>query len=199
MKQLYTLLICLLAVATYAQEEETLIKDIEIIGVFGGPILEVGSINGEVGLDLGGGGAILLNNIFIGGYGLGTDYPEVTIDDETYNLRLRHGGLWLGYTSNPYKLMHFYSSARLGWGKTEIRGSGPAIASDRVFVLTPEVGLEVNLTRFMRLAITGGYRLVSGVSKLPGFENGDFSSPVGGITFRFGGFANDWGDLDWDW
>ena len=182
-----------------AQEEETLLGDIEVIGAFGGPLIEVGSINGEVGADLGGGGALIINNFFLGGYGLGTDYPQITIDNQDYDLRLQHGGLWLGYTSDPSKLVHFYSSTRLGWGKTKIRGEGPAAVSDRIFVLTPEIGFEVNLTSYLRMAVTGGYRVVTGVSRLPGFDNGDFSSPVGAITFRFGGFANDWGDIDWDW
>jgi hypothetical protein len=199
MKIWYTLLFLVCSISIWAQNEETLIKNIEVIGAFGGPLIEVGSINGEFGADVGGGGALVINNFFIGGYGLGTDYPQITIDNEDYNIRFKHGGFWLGYTSDAQKLLHFYSSARLGWGKTQIRGDGPAVASDRVFVLTPEVGFEVNLTNFMRVAFTGGYRVVTGVSKLGDFANDDFSSPIGAITFRFGGFSNDWGDFDWDW
>ena len=199
MKLWYTLFICLFATAIWAQDEETLIDDIEIIGAFGGPIVEFGSINGEFGVDVGGGGALLINNFFLGGYGMGTDYPEISIDDVLYDIRFRHGGFWLGYTTNPNRLTHFYSSLRLGWGRAQLRGDGPEVASDRLFAVTPEVGFEINLTRFMRLAITGGYRAVTGVGKLPVLDNGDFSSPIGGLTFRFGGFASDWDDFDWDW
>jgi len=62
--------------------------------------------------------------------------------------------------------------------------------------LTPEAGVEVNVTNFFKLGLTGGYRWVNGINQLPGLENNDFSSPVGTITFRFGGFGDDW---DWDW
>jgi len=199
MKNFYLLFLMLVSSMLLAQEGKTLLGEVNIIGAFGGPIIEVGSINGEVGADVGGGGALMINNFFIGGYGLGTDYPEIRIGEVDYNIRFKHGGLWLGYTTNPEKLVHFYSSLRMGSGKSQIRGDGPDSGSDRVFVMTPELGFEVNLTSFMRIAITGGYRVVNGVSKIPGLDNNDFSSPIGGITFRFGGFANDIGDIDWDW
>ena len=193
------LLALLMGCSLAAQEQETLIKDLRSVGIFGGPMLEIGQINGEWGADIGGGGALMMNQFFFGGYGLGTDYPEVSIDDELYNLRLRHGGFWLGYTSDPARLVHFYGSARLGRGKAQIRGEGPAVASDRIYVVTPEVGIEVNLTRFMRLVLTGGYRVTTGVDKLPGFDNATFSSPLGALTLRFGGFVSDNDDWDWDW
>lgn len=197
MKNWFTLILLCFTLIVQAQEE-TLIRNIEVVGIFGGPLVEVGSINGEIGIDVGGGGALVLNNFFIGGYGLGTDYPRVTLDQEDYRLRFKHGGFWLGYTSDTRRLLHFYSSARLGWGQAQIRGDGPAAGTDRVFVVTPEVGFEVNVTNFMRVAFTGGYRAVTGVTNLDTFENGDFSSPIGTVTFRFGGFSNDWGDIDWD-
>lgn len=197
MKLNYTFLACFISIFSWAQTQ-TLFDDLDIIGAFGGPIVEVGRIHGEVGADVGGGGALVLNNIFIGGYGLGTSYPEITLENVDYDIRFRHGGLWLGFLGNQDKLIHFYSSARLGWGKAQIRGDGPAVASDRLFALTPELGFEVNLTSFMKMSITGGYRWVNGVNKLNVLDDDDFSSPIGMITFRFGAFSNDW-DMDWDW
>lgn len=185
--------------SAFAQKAETLVKDVKTLGVFGGPIIEFGQINGEFGADVGGGGALMINNFFFGGYGLGTDYPQIQIEEEDYRLRFKHGGFWLGYTSDPSRVVHWYGSTRLGSGKAQIRGDGPAQASDRIYVVTPEVGIEINLTKFMRLALTGGYRVTTGVSKLNGFDNNDFSSPVGALTFRFGGFASDVDDSDWDW
>jgi hypothetical protein len=197
MKKIIPGLLCLTTLSLSAQHE-TLFSDLSVVGAFGSPLIEIGSINGEVGADVGGGGALILNNFFLGGYGLGTDYPEYEIlngpDQGQYNIKFNHGGLWLGYASPVYKVAHLYSSARIGWGRGRLRQGGETIFSDRLFVLTPEIGVELNLTSFFKLALTGGYRWVNGVSRLPGLGNEDFSSPVGTITFRFGGFGDDW---DW--
>lgn len=175
-------------------QEETVFDDLRVVGAFGSPFVEIGSINGEVGADVGGGGALIFNSFFIGGYGLGTEYPEFIDAGKDYGIKFNHGGLWMGYAAKSHKIVHFYSDLRIGWGKTRLREEGETIATDRIFALTPEVGIEVNLTRFLKLGLTGGYRWVNGITKLPGLGNEDFTSPVGTITFRFGGFGDDW---DW--
>ncbi len=189
-----SLLLCLGALHVAAQEE-TLFGDLNVVGAFGAPIIEVGAINGEVGADVGGGGALMLNNMFIGGYGMGTSYPEYTTSSgDERNIRFRHGGFWLGYTPNPHRVAHLYSSLKIGWGSARLREDGEDIATDRLFALTPELGLEINLTRFVKMGISAGYRWVNGISKLDGLDNESFSSPTGLLTFRIGG----WGDTD-DW
>ncbi len=175
-------------------QQETVFGNVDVIGGFGGPFIEVGSINGQVGADVGGGGALMLDAFFLGGYGQGTSYPDAVINDIDRNIKFAHGGLWFGYVKDQYKMVHMFSSLKLGWGKVRLRSDGDPDENDRVFVLTPEIGVEVNLTDFFKLSLAGGYRVVSGVSKLQGLDNGDFSSPVGILTFRFGGFDNNWED-----
>ncbi|MBK8702768.1 MAG: hypothetical protein IPN33_03560 [Saprospiraceae bacterium] len=196
MKKIITvLLLCFSAVYLSAQEE-TLFGDLHVVGAFGAPILEVGAINGEIGADVGGGGALVLNNMFIGGYGMGTSYPEyVTAAGDERNIRFKHGGFWLGYTPKPHKVAHLYSSLKIGWGSARLREDGDNIATDRLFALTPELGIEINLTRFVKVSLSGGYRWINGISKLDGLDNESFSSPTGLLTFRIGG----WSDSDeWD-
>lgn len=203
MKKFLAIVLSLLCVQLYAQEE-TLFSDLEVIGAFGGPLIEIGSINGEVGADVGGGGALVLNDFFLGGYGMGTDYPEYSIaegpDAGDYNIKFKHGGLWFGFTQRQFKLVHFYSSVKLGWGRTQLREDRETRYTDRIFALVPEAGIELNVAPFFKIGFTGGYRWVNGIDKLPGLGNEDFSSPVGIINFRFGGFGNtgDWGDWNWD-
>lgn len=194
MKKLFVICcIGFLAIPLFSQHE-TLFKDMTVVGAFGGPLIEIGSINGEVGADIGGGGAVLFKNIFLGGYGLGTDYPQASVMDggetTTYDIKFSHGGLWLGYIQAPEKLVHFTSSVKIGWGKSRLRDDGDFRYKDQIFVMIPEIGMEVNLTHFFRLSLTGGYRWVNGINSLPGLDNGDFSSPVGMLTFRFGDFED---------
>ena len=184
-------------VAVYGQE--TLFGDVDEndLGGFGSPFIEIGSINGEVGGYVGGGGALVMRGFFLGGYGIGTTFPEIRIDEVRYDIRLKHSGIWLGYAINQDKLLHPYTSMRIGWGKAQLLRSKEADFSDRIFALTPELGLEVNAFHFLKVAFTGAYRWVNGADRLPGLESSDFSSFMGVITFRIGGFGGyDYWD-DW--
>lgn len=187
-------------------QTRTLFGELETTGVFGSPFVEVGNINGQMGSDVGGGGALVMQYLFVGGYGMGTDYPNYTIptgeNSGNYDLKFGHGGFWLGLAPGTHKLIHPYASLRLGWGKARMRQDGDDIFKDRIFVTTPELGFEINISNFFRLAFTGGYRWVNGISTLPGLDNNNFSSPVGVLTFRFGSFEDDDDDDDdlprWD-
>ena len=176
-------------------QHQTLFNNLDVTGAFGSLIIETGQINEEIGADVGGGGAIVMSPLFIGWYGMGTKYPVHTIENGefagVYDIKFKHHGLWLGLVPKSDKLIHFYGSAKIGWGKTRLRQDKKNILTDRNFVLTPEIGFEVNLTQYMKMTFTGGYRWVNGITRLPGLENDDFSSPIGTITFRFGGFVDD--------
>lgn len=183
-----------LSVSSYAQQQETLFQNAQVVGAFGGPFMEYGAILGEEGLMVGGGGALQYRRFFLGGYGIGTHYPQTVVNSERYVVNLGHGGFWLGYTIPSHKLVHFYGSTKIGWGAIRFKEDPDdkdrdAFYTDRIFAFTPEIGMEVNVTDFLRIAITGGYRLVADVDNLPGaYTNEDFSGFMGGLTFRFGAF-----------
>jgi hypothetical protein len=204
MKYPIILLSFMLSITTLLQaQHEALFDDLSSFGAFGGPILEFSSINGQLTADVGGGGALILDEFFIGGYGMGTDYPEVSFEtiidgeltDIDADIDFSHGGLWFGYVRDIEQKIHLYSSLKVGWGQAKLEHDAVDLPSDRLFVLTPEIGIELNMTNFFRVGLTGGYRAVSGISRLPELENKDFSSPTVAITFRFGAFGSSW---DWD-
>jgi len=176
-------------------QHETLFNNLDVTGAFGSLIIETGQINEEIGADVGGGGALVMSPLFVGWYGMGTKYPIHTIKEGyyagDYDIHFKHHGLWLGYVPKSDKLIHFYGSAKVGWGKTRLRQDKETILTDRNFVLTPELGFEVNLTQYLKMSFTGGYRWVNGITQLPELTNDDFSSPIGTITFRMGGFVDD--------
>ena len=154
------------------------------------PPSKVGRMKG-----VGGGGALVMSPLFIGGYGMGTSYPVHTVTTGEkpgdYDIKFGHGGLWLGVAPNSHKLINFYGSTKIGWGKARLRQDKESVFTDRVFVLTPELGVEINLTEWLKMGLTGGYRWVNGVTHLPELANEDFSSPIGILTFRIGGFEDD--------
>ena len=177
-------------------QEETLFSRGSSVGGFMGIITEVGSIDGETRTSIGGGVGLVIDNMFLGAYGIGSaDYERWLQGDDSY-IDIAHGGLWLGYNYKTYKLYHLYSSVKLGWGAVGIDTDREIFRNndiDGIFVVTPEVGIELNVAKWFRLAGTLGYRIVDGVES-DGFTNSDFSGVNLGITMRFGWFGRKRGD-----
>ena len=185
-KNLLAIVLCFLTVSMFAQRAETLLGNARARGAFGAVITEFGSFNNnDISTSHGGGGGIIIDNFFIGAYGLGSGDWN---DFEDGKLEMGHGGFWLGYTSPHYRLVHLYSSVKLGWGAIDL-DLDDFNGSDNIFVATPEVGAELNLTRWLKVAGTVGYRNVTGVKESTGTKNSDYSGMVGTLTFRIGAFG----------
>lgn len=88
---------------------QTLLGDgVEFTSGFGGFMIQLPTIDGEISSMTGGGGAVLINNRFyFGGYGLGlADDKQITVDGTDYDMDYGHGGLMLGFVIRPESLIH---------------------------------------------------------------------------------------------
>lgn len=221
-----TLVLSLSLSQTRAQEEMQYLlggtdSNVPISG-FAGVLSEFSSFDKDFGFSMGGGAAMLFNQkIFIGGYGLGlttqhlrtfTDHIDITVRTEAYYTRFGHGGFWFGYIHNPHKAIHFSVNAKLGWGAVSLSDEtyhkDPSqrwdlYMQDNVFVITPQVDVNMNLLKWLRVNVGVGYRLVTGVDKtyyyMPEgatspvekeyFDKNAFNSVTGNITLAFGWFG----------
>lgn len=189
-----------------AQSHQTLLGRSPLNGAFGAPIYEFTIKDGIQG-GVGGGGGLVFRNFFLGAYGVASlNGIEDLLEIEDLNkLDLSHGGLWLGYTPASYSVIHPYGSVRAGWGVLDLDFDAPSLEFDdldQVFVITPEAGLEINLTKWFRVAGTVGYRHITGVNdSTPGAVTDNLTGLIGGVTLRFGWFGNNhrnnW-NRDWD-
>ena len=190
-KFLFLISFNLVAVFAFAQHE-TLFGQNNVFGFFGGPMVEYNIDNDEVTTSVGGGGALILGNLFLGGYGMASaDQLDNLIENSRVDLQIAHGGFWVGAVYPSNKLMHAFTSVKMGWGGLDLEIDEDNFRSnDAIFVTTPELGVELNLLKFFRIAGTAGYRFVSGVNNTANLGNNDFSNFVATITFRFGAFGN---------
>ena len=185
------LCIALFAISAQAQDR-TLMGRNGRVGFFISPYLEQGPLNQPWRTSVGGGVGLILGTGFIGFYGsAGADYEQVLNENDLDRIDLAQGGLWIGLTPFQQSVFHPYASLRAGAGVVNLDTYGWDDYVDNVLVLSPELGLEVNLTRFLRLAGTAGYRWVDGVSS-PGLSDGDFSGWTGTLTLRIGWFGRDY-------
>lgn len=174
-------------------QHETLFNRARVVGGFGAPILEMG-INNNLNTSVGGGGGIVINSFFLGGYGLASvDFEELFDNGDVKVLDIGHGGFWLGGTFRPYKVLHLYASTRIGWGavNVDLEDNNQTYSDiDKIFVATPEIGVELNLTKWFRVAGTAGYRWVNGTSENREYTNDDFSGAIATVALRFGWFGS---------
>ena len=197
----FTLSVAVLVVAfsLFAQESQereyrTIFdnKDLSISGM-GGPFMQFTAVAGEFGHMMGGGGAVLLNDFFFGGYGLGltNSIPDYVNDNTGYNLSLGHGGFWLGYTLFGNRPIHLSVSSLIGWGEFGITRDNEyyPFIRDNIFTLSPTIEVEVNLTKYFRIGAGASYNLYAMVDEsLHNYRSSDLSSPGGFLSFKFGWF-----------
>lgn len=115
-------------------------------------------------------------NLQIGWAGYKSD-----IDENGREMDLTGNDLLLGYSMNSDKIVHPQFYLQLGSGKLQVKDIG----EDRIHVLQPTIGAEINIARFFRLGIDGGYRFVND-TELPSYTDGDFSGPILNIRLKFG-------------
>jgi hypothetical protein len=138
----------------------------------------------------------------VAGYGLATrhDAPNtMRIEGSGSTLGLVYGGLRFGVVAAPHQLVHVTLAALVGPGsltgisRTPTRGEFEVGYERRLghaemfLVMEPEVAVEANVVSFMRVAVGGSYRYVTGVEQ-PGLSSGNLSSPAASLAFKFGVF-----------
>jgi hypothetical protein len=167
-------------------EIQTLFSGSTRVSGFGGPMMSFTIINGHFAHMMGGGGAVLLGNFFIGGYGEGLT-NAIELEGSPYDLEFGHGGFWTGYSFMSNKSLHPALSAQIGWGGVAERQDYTTVGTpDNVFVFNPAVELEMNFTRFFRLGVGLHYRIVTGASRI--LSNAELSGPGASLIFQFGWF-----------
>ena len=209
MKKIITILMLQAVVLTLSAQDDdvkTLFsKNSEIRG-FGAFDMKLTDFNDEKALFVGGHGGVILNKHFIfggGGYGL-TTKNDFEIADETgatqeLSLYGGYGGIMLGYIIAPKEVIHVSIPVLIGAGGLEVTDDSHPVVDDQratiersaFFVVEPGLEVEMNVARFLRIALVGGYRFIQGVDldlDVNDISNEDLSNWTAGISFKVGKF-----------
>lgn len=173
----------LLTSSLFAQRDETLFQKLKFTGAWGGNVLNVSQLNNEyVTLQGGYGGLEFGKDLFIGfgGFRSIDDLNLVSPIADSYDLD--YGGLLIGYSPRSYKTVHFQTNVLLGGGDLTSNATG---VKDNFLVVQPAAGIEINVFRWFRVGLNGGYRVI--VNEQPTLDAlGDFSNAFGEVRFKFG-------------
>jgi len=189
------------AVSAFAQDnepapeqkpEQTLFNHARIRGGFGGPMFSWSQVNNQTGYGAGGGGGVVIDQFFVGLFGMGETFDTPVVGEN--QLVLGYGGLWMGYSFPTHKMIHLYTSLKLAGGGATVTNfeddwNYDEDLHDITFVAIPEAGVELNVTRWMRIGGTVGYRFVQGFDGWGSYGKNDLNALTYGLTFRFGWFG----------
>jgi hypothetical protein len=153
------------------------------IGGYGTVTNEVTEIANKSYYSLGAYGGVLLNHkVLLGGLGkvVFTGRTNTQYNQSTFV----YFGPYTEYLINPESVFHFSIGVMGGMG---IYNSVYGEKSDLIFVTEPKVGVQVNVTNFMRVVGNIGYRYAAN-NKYESFKKDDFSSLTGGVGLSFGKF-----------
>jgi hypothetical protein len=187
-----SLLLMLSAGMILAQENdnmETIFNKPEKIRGYLGPIINITTLDGENAYMQGFNAAAIINDhLIVGFYNLNLENNIFSNNDEYVGdiLDFEHRGLLLGYIFMPKKAIHFSASLQTGRGYIDMYNE--SIDDKNVFILTPGIEAEFNITKFFRIGIGANYRFAMEVDQFDNYDNEDFSAPGGFVSFKFGWF-----------
>ena len=172
----------LAATTLSAQADETLFNrnGMGLTGAWGGTIVGITSFQDDNAFLRGGfGGLEFGKSLFLGWGGVETT-NNVFGQNSQSDVDLDYNGLIVGYGLNSQKVVHPQFMLMVGGGKAAFEKN-----SDNVFVIQPSAGVEINVFRWVRIGVNGGYRFVAN-SDLPTISDQDLSNFYGELRFKFG-------------
>ena len=192
-------LAALLTLPLLAQGDETVANafDLDFSGAWGGWNFQVTELGDENAVMQGGFGGLEFNKAIFLGWGAYRlqDRVDVTAGDDEGDVDFRYHGPVIRYTPRARSIVHPMFGLQGGFGRIDFDYDDEELddpGTDRVAIVQPTVGGELNVTRWCRLGAEFGYRFALNADS-PEIDDGFASGPFGAATLRFG-FS--WGDDD---
>jgi hypothetical protein len=168
------------------------------VGGFGAPTVKFTTFDDQLGILLGGYAGVMLNSKLMlgaGAYALvnNIEAPRTNLADPTLYWNMYYTGFVPEYTIKSNKLFHMAVGGLIGGGgvmKNQRFKAGEESENfdhSGFFVGEPHVNFEMNITSYLRLAIGGSYRFVSG-SNTTGITDEKLSGPAAHFTIKAGRF-----------
>lgn len=168
-----------LALCINAQKDQTIFGNngIRLTGIWGGSTSHFNTSANDFDFFTGGFFTFELNKKVLVGW---SNYDLNTVINES-RVNIASNDFILGYSPIPHKPIHPFFYSTIGNGRINVEGEGRG----RGISLQPSVGVEVNVFRWLRLSLDGGYRIISG-SQYDSINDRDLSGAYVGLRAKFG-------------
>jgi len=159
---------------------------------FGGPMLCLSPVKGNLGILFGGRGSGNITDHFtLGGGGCGTlnsiPVSNISMSSNTYRMTMGYGGVELGYVFNPMSPLNVSMNMLFGGGMVIRRDDAAGSKKDFYWFYTgePAVYATLNIFQFLQLNMGIKYRQLVGLNT-NWISNNDLSGAEGSLALLFG-------------
>ena len=172
-----------------AKEKDFIMKDLKSLSFYAGPVMQFSSLDNDFAFFVGGKGALAFNRkvlLGIEGYLLKSIHESKFIDSK--ELSFTYGGIFVGYVFDLSPKVQLVPSVLSAWGQIgerEVDAYGDYVffkTKDDLFVLQPELELEINLIKYFKIGIGANYRLSYGVDSI-NYGNNDFLKSPSAVIY----------------
>jgi hypothetical protein len=179
---LFLFALSLFSFSAFAQREETLLGDRSwgFSGVWGGYTHQYTQFGNVDSYNRGGFFTFEFGKSLTLGWGRNGLQDRFVWKNTEKNFDMNWNFFKTGYAFLPYKAVHPLINVDYGRGTARLGD-----VNDRVYVVQPSAGIEINVFRWFRLGLEGGYRFVSD-SNIPELSNQQLSGAFGQASLRFG-------------
>ncbi len=180
---LFSTLFLLAFLTAHAQKEQTVLGDKSWgwTGFWGGYRHQLTQIGDDISYARGAFWGIELGRTVLIGWGrfsLSDRLRWSVVDNQDFDMTWNPFVVHAGFGN--HKAIHPQIGFEMGRGRIET-----ASDSDKILVMQPTVGLEINALRWCHIGIDGGYRMI-GNSTLPGFDGSSLNGWTAQLTLKFG-------------
>jgi hypothetical protein len=183
------------------------------IKTYFGPLVAFSNVENAFSIDLGAtAGIFIRKKFYMGLYGqkLITGPPRNDLASIGYptftdgEIDMIHGGGVLGYIHKPGEVIHWGVSGSAGLGILYLYAQDPGTQSreklydDRIYIAIPKLFIETNMTSWLKVNVSAGYRVVGKVNgvytnpageAIPTFDKADYTKPEFSISVLFGTYG----------
>lgn len=160
-----------------AQKDQTIFgnRGIKWTGFWGGYTTNISTFQDDFNVGRSGFFLFELNKRVL----IGWDGIQADLSSPTKQLELKSNGFTFGYSPLAHRAIHPVFNIYGGTGK--VLGE----YAQKVYVWQPSIALEMNVFRWMKIGIDGGYRFVTN-NNLKGISEKELSGAYAGLKLKFG-------------
>ncbi|CAM4062365.1 MULTISPECIES: hypothetical protein [Flavobacterium] len=174
--------------------KDFIIKDLKSLSFYGGTIFQFTTLDNDFSFFVGGKGGVAFNRkVLLGFEGYTLKSSNTSKDNDSKELSFTYGGVFVGYVFDLGPKVQLVPTVLSAWGRIgerEVEADGDYVffkVTDDLFVLQPELELEINVIKGFKIGLGVNYRLSTGVDSR-NYVNDDISGLGGSIAFKFGKF-----------
>ncbi len=183
----FSMLLLIFAGSLFAQRQETLFdNDFGLTGFWVSPKYNFSYFDDQTAYVRGTSFGFEFGRTVIIGWSTTKFKDEIAVNAFADDFSLKYSNFMLNITPQSYKVVHPILGFQTGTGRLKFDDGD----SEKVYIVQPSAGIEINVFKWFRVGADGGYRFVSNVDS-EGLDSSDISGAFVQLNLKFGFSSSD--------